>query len=220
MRRETQEVKSGRRRRETACGVASLTHKAASPERLLSLNRGQWTVKETYHILDWSFDEDRSHNRSGHGPENMTLLRRFAIGLIKGRWLAVAEIMRNLARNPRRVLDFQKMTDIVGAARPRRPAILSVQATPVHLVAEFRLLLALILGFVERLEEEQPSELLDVVPWSHTVGVELVAGVLHGLLDLLTPVPDAVVVRFGHSLASLTPPSERTAAASPPPDPT
>ena len=93
----------------------------------------------------------------------------------------------------------------VGAARPRRPAILPVQPTPVHLVAEFRLLLALILGFVERLEEEQPSELLDVVPWSHTVGVELVAGVLHRLLDLLTPVPDAVVVRSGHSLASLTP---------------
>ena len=108
----------------------------------------------------------------------------------------------------------------VGAARPRRPAILSVQATPVHLVAEFRLFLALILGFVERLEEEQPRELLDVVPWSHTVGVELVAGVLHRLLDLLTPVPDSVVVRFGHSIASLTPPSERTAAASPPPGPT
>ena len=41
----------------------------------------------------------------------MTLLRRFAIGVIKGRGLAVAETMRNLARNPRRVLDFLKMTD-------------------------------------------------------------------------------------------------------------
>ncbi len=41
----------------------------------------------------------------------MTLLRRFAIGLIKGRGLAVAGTMRNLARNPRRVLDFIKMTD-------------------------------------------------------------------------------------------------------------
>ena len=54
---------------------------------------------------------DRSRIRTGHGPENMTRLRRFAIGLIKGRGLAVAQTMRNLARNPRRVLDFLKMTD-------------------------------------------------------------------------------------------------------------
>ena len=40
----------------------------------------------------------------------MTRLRRFAIGLIQGRGRAVAETMRNLARNPRRVLDFLKMT--------------------------------------------------------------------------------------------------------------
>ena len=40
----------------------------------------------------------------------MTRLRRFAIGLIKARGLGVAETMRNLARKPRRVLDFLKMT--------------------------------------------------------------------------------------------------------------
>ena len=84
---------------------------AASPERLLALNRGHWTIEATHHILDWSFDEDRSRIRAGHGPENMTPLRRFAIGVVKGRGLAVAETMRNLARNPRRVLDFLKMTD-------------------------------------------------------------------------------------------------------------
>ena len=111
VRRETQEVKSGKLRCETAYGVTSLTTRAASPERLLTLNRGHWTIEATHHILDWSFDEDRSRIRSGHGPENMTRLRRFAIGLIKGRGLAVAETMRNLARNPRRVLDFLKMTD-------------------------------------------------------------------------------------------------------------
>ena len=63
-----------------------------------------------HHILDWSFDEDRSRIRTGHGPQNMTRLRRFAIGIIKARGLAVAETMRRLARNPRRVLDFLKMT--------------------------------------------------------------------------------------------------------------
>ena len=110
VRRDTVEVKSGKRRSETAYGVTSLSTKAASPERLLALNRGHWTIEAMHHILDWSFDEDRCRIRTGHGPENMTLLRRFAIGLVKGRGLAVAETMRNLARNPRRVLDFLKMT--------------------------------------------------------------------------------------------------------------
>ena len=110
VRRETVEVKSAKRRSETAYGVTSLTPQAASPQRLLTLNRGHWTIEAMHHILDWSFDEDRSRIRTGHGPENMTRLRRFAIGLIKARGLGVAETMRNLARNPRRVLDFLKMT--------------------------------------------------------------------------------------------------------------
>ena len=108
--RQTVEVKSAKRRSETAYGVTSLTPHDASPQRLLTLNRGHWTIEATHHILDWSFDEDRSRIRTGHGPENMTRLRRFAIGLIKARGLAVAETMRRLARNPRRVLDFLKMT--------------------------------------------------------------------------------------------------------------
>ena len=40
----------------------------------------------------------------------MIQLLRFAIVLICGRGLGVAETVRNLARNPRRVLDFLKMT--------------------------------------------------------------------------------------------------------------
>ena len=110
MRRETTEVKSGKQRIETVYGVTSLNPQAASPERLLTLNRGHWTIEAKHHILDWSFDEDRSRIRTGHGPENMTRLRRFAIGLIQGRGLGVAQTMRKLARNPRRVLDWLKMT--------------------------------------------------------------------------------------------------------------
>ena len=116
IRRDTVEVKSAKRRVETVYGVTSLTPQGASPQRLLSLNRGHWSIEAMHHILDWSFDEDRSRIRSGHGPQNMTRLRRFAIGIIKARGLAVAETMRRLARNPRRVLDFLKMT---GNAAPR-----------------------------------------------------------------------------------------------------
>ena len=63
-----------------------------------------------HHILDWSFDEDRCRIQKGYGPENMTRLRRFAIGIIRARGLPVAETMRSLARLPRRLLDFLKMT--------------------------------------------------------------------------------------------------------------
>ena len=75
VRRETVEVKSAKRRIETAYGVTSLDRKAATPQRLLTLNRGHWTIEATHHILDWSFDEDRSRIRTGYGPENMTRLR-------------------------------------------------------------------------------------------------------------------------------------------------
>lgn len=91
VRRDTVEVKSAKRRSETVYGVTSLTPHAASPQRLLTLNRGHWTSEAMHHIL--------------------TRLRRFAIGLIKARGLAVAETMRRLARNPRRVLDFLKMAN-------------------------------------------------------------------------------------------------------------
>ena len=46
----------------------------------------------------------------------MTRLRRFAIGLIKGRGVEVAPTVRRLARNVRAVLDLLKMT---GNTRPR-----------------------------------------------------------------------------------------------------
>ena len=108
MRRETEEVKSAKRRIETVYGITTAGGHPA--QRLLTLNRGHWTIEATHHILDWSFDEDRSRIRTGHGPQNMTRPRRFAIGLIQRRGLGVAETMHNLSRNPRRVLDFLKMT--------------------------------------------------------------------------------------------------------------
>ena len=121
--REVHHVKSGRKSCEKAYGVTSLTPQDASPQRLLSLNRGHWAIEAKHHILDWSFDEDRCRIRTGHGPENMTLLRRFAIGVIKAHGRPVAETLRKLARKPRLVLDFLKMTG--NSALPMRPAVSS-----------------------------------------------------------------------------------------------
>ena len=93
------------------CGYrAGLAPQAASPQRLLTLNRGHRTIEATHHILHGSFDEHRSRVRTGYGLQNMTRLRRFAVGLLQGRGLGVAETMRDLARNPRRVLDLLKVT--------------------------------------------------------------------------------------------------------------
>ena len=110
---------TGKKRTGTAFGVTSLSPEAASPERVLQLNRGHWRIEATHHVLDWSFDEDRSRIRTGHGPANTTLLRRFAIGLVRQRGQAVAETVRAMARKPRRVPGILRMT---GNTRPRPAA--------------------------------------------------------------------------------------------------
>ncbi len=104
--RETLDVKTGKKSKETAYCITSLTEDRATPERLLALNRGHWGIEANHHILDMTFDEDRSRIRTGHGPANATLLRRFAIGLIKMSSDNVAETTRRLARKPGRVLDL------------------------------------------------------------------------------------------------------------------
>ena len=66
------------------------------------------------YILDWNFDEDRGRIRTGYGPENITRLRRFAIGLIQSFLKCnetVAQKMRQLCRNTRLVFDYLRMTD-------------------------------------------------------------------------------------------------------------
>ena len=86
-----------------AYGLTSRTPPEASPRRVLQVNRGHWIIENGCHyVLDWNFDEDRSRIRVGHGPENITRLRRFAIGVIKSRAArSVAQKMRQLTRNMR-----------------------------------------------------------------------------------------------------------------------
>ena len=106
------EKKSGLRTCETAYGITSRTAEQADPERVLNVNRGHWTIENSCHyILDWNYDEDRSRIRTGHGPENITRLRRFAIGVIKSKGVrSVAQKMRELTRNVRLVFDYLRMT--------------------------------------------------------------------------------------------------------------
>ena len=101
---------SGKRSVELAYGITSHRPDSAGPQRLLALNRGHWCVESVHHTLDTTFDEDRCRIRTGHGPENTSRLRRFAIGLIRSYSQSVATTLRKLQRNTRLVFDYPKLT--------------------------------------------------------------------------------------------------------------
>ena len=111
--RHSTEKKTGLSSCEIAYGITSRRPEQADPQRVLKVNRGHWTIENSCHyILDWNYDEDRSRIRTGYGPENITRLRRFAIGVIKSKGVrSVAQKMRELTRNVRLVFDYLRMTE-------------------------------------------------------------------------------------------------------------
>jgi predicted transposase YbfD/YdcC len=111
--RHCTEKKTGETSLEIAYGLTSRSPAEANPQRVLKVNRGHWTIENSCHyILDWNYDEDRSRIRTGHGPENITRLRRFAIGVIKSKGArSVAQKMRELTRNVRLVFDYLRMSE-------------------------------------------------------------------------------------------------------------
>jgi predicted transposase YbfD/YdcC len=113
--------KTGQRRVETVCGLTSHTPTSATPAAVLAFNRAHWCIENSCHyVLDWNWDEDRVTIRTGHGPENLTALRRFAIGILKARSRdTVAATIQRLARNVRLVFDYLRMT--ANSQRPPRP---------------------------------------------------------------------------------------------------
>lgn len=111
--RESTDKKSGECSSEIAYGITSRSPEQADPQRVLATNRGHWSIENSCHyIIDWNYDEDRSRIRIGHGPENITRLRRFAISVIKSKGVrSVAQKMRQLTRNVRLVFDYLRMTE-------------------------------------------------------------------------------------------------------------
>jgi len=110
--RITYYIKSGKERRVIAYGLTSKTPDMASAKEVLKDNRGHWCIENKCHyIIDWNFDEDRSRIAKGYGPENITRLRRFAVGLLKSKGVRnVSQKIRQLIMNRRLVLDYFKMT--------------------------------------------------------------------------------------------------------------
>ena len=95
--RQTVEVNSGKRHSETVYGVTSL-----SPQRIPSTPAHPQSRALDHEATDWSFDA-QPHPRPGEHsrPHQGARARR-----------------RRLARNPRRVLDFLKMTATPARAAP------------------------------------------------------------------------------------------------------
>ena len=112
--REVLHKKGGKLTLESALGITSRPPEQVNPQRVLATNRGRWAIENRCHyVIDWNYDEDRCRIRTGYGPENMSRLRRFAVGAIQffsdGK-SCIAERMRQLHRNTRLVFDYLRMT--------------------------------------------------------------------------------------------------------------
>lgn len=52
-------------------------------DRLVNGARGHWGIESMHWILDVEFNDDLSRYRQGHGAQNMAVVRRFALGLVR-----------------------------------------------------------------------------------------------------------------------------------------
>ncbi len=76
---ESERKVDGHVKRKTRYFIASLSSDA---KRFAEVARGHWAVENSQHwCLDIAFREDDSRVRSGHGQENLAILRRLALTL-------------------------------------------------------------------------------------------------------------------------------------------
>ncbi|KAA5602186.1 ISAs1 family transposase, partial [Roseospira marina] len=55
-----------------------------TPEAYLAAARSHWSIENGLHwVLDMTFDEDRARNRKDHGPENLAILRKLALNVLR-----------------------------------------------------------------------------------------------------------------------------------------
>jgi predicted transposase YbfD/YdcC len=58
--------------------------KYISPKRLLHVTRSHWGIENQLHwVLDMHFAEDRNRSRCDHAPENLAILRRLALNILR-----------------------------------------------------------------------------------------------------------------------------------------
>ncbi|MEF2070648.1 ISAs1 family transposase [Consotaella aegiceratis] len=61
-----------------------LSSRPLSAEAYLAAARAHWSIENSLHwVLDMTFDEDRARNRKDNGPENLAILRKLALNMLK-----------------------------------------------------------------------------------------------------------------------------------------
>ena len=107
--RHVTSTKTGKTRTEQVFCITDLSPEQASPEQLLALNRGHWSIENRLHwVRDVTFDEDRCQVRKGHGPQVLACLRNAVIGLLRclrrSARQSLASMIRHFAANPAQAL--------------------------------------------------------------------------------------------------------------------
>ena len=55
-----------------------------TPERFAAAVRAHWSIENCLHwVLDETFDEDKARNRKDNGPENLAILRKITLNLLR-----------------------------------------------------------------------------------------------------------------------------------------
>lgn len=76
-----------------------LLSKRFSPARILAITRAHWGIENRLHwVLDVAFDEDRARNRKDNGPENLAILRKLALNILRSH-PGTASIRRKIKRS-------------------------------------------------------------------------------------------------------------------------
>lgn len=99
-------TKAGHTTTEVVYLITTLSPAQASPQRLLDLVRGHWSIENRSHyVRDVSFGEDRSRLRSGHAPQILAALRNLVITLIhRSGSSCIAATRRHFASRPQEAL--------------------------------------------------------------------------------------------------------------------
>jgi predicted transposase YbfD/YdcC len=104
--RRVRELGSRAWRTVTVYAVTSLAIGTVSPAQLAGWVRGHWRIENRLHwVRDVTFDEDRSHARSGNLPRTMATLHNLAISLLRLAGVDnIAAALRHNGRDPTRPL--------------------------------------------------------------------------------------------------------------------
>lgn len=99
-------TRHGKKTVEVVYLITSASHHDAPPATLAAWVQGHWRIENALHwVRDVTFDEDRSHVRTGQAPHVMASLRNAAIGILRlAGWPNIAAGLRHHAHNPQRAI--------------------------------------------------------------------------------------------------------------------